>query len=247
MGASVRCEAALLAGLFALSACATPETVDAAAAPVELAVEASIDCTPPALYGGYLFWMDDPSVRPGSDVRMTPWYSPQPGVMDPVPEGCLSIHEISGPGSLLEDGRTVRVDADAPEGQAVFVNGTVGEARISGRIVVYRPESLPLVGFWSQRSEECEGREPMRELSFSGDGTFTATWMPFEVYRDYWGRFSYDTASGELVLTPEGGNYVPDDALLGGIVAFGGKTLEVPPGFFGSPYRGARCDAPFRR
>jgi hypothetical protein len=35
--------------------------------------------------------------------------------------------------------------------------------------------------------------------------------MPFELYRDYWGTYRYDSEEGTLDLAIEGGNYVPED------------------------------------
>jgi hypothetical protein len=53
--------------------------------------------------------------------------------------------------------------------------------------------------------------EPIGELQFRADGTLSVTWMPFEVYRDYWGSYQYDSKGGTLDLAIEGGNYVPED------------------------------------
>ena len=205
------------------------------------------DCAPPAPYGGYLFWMEDLSVQPGAQVKLTPWFTPQPGVMEDVDARCLTITEVSGPGQLLEDGRTVAVNPDAGDGSAVLIRGTIGDTAISGRIAVYDRSRLPIVGYWHQRPEECQGSEPMRELVFNGDGTFSATWMPFEVYKDFWGTFTYDAETRELVLTPAGGNHVPPDAKLRATIELTSDTLDPGPGFAGSPSGGPGCDAPFRK
>lgn len=230
--------------LAALAACATPPEAEVGKAGI-VETEPPPDCRPPAPYGGYLFWMEDPSVALGSSVSLFPWFTPQPGVMEAVPEGCLRIDEVAGPGKLLEDGRTVLISADAASGEAVAVRGHIGEAKISGRIIVYEPAAMPLVGTWSQSAAECAGTEPLRELIFKGDGTFSATWTPFEVYKDYWGTYTFD--EGQLTLVPDGGNHVPGDAILSGAVILDGDRLDPGPGFFGSPPAGTRCDAPFRR
>ena len=49
------------------------------------------------------------------------------------------------------------------------------------------------------------------ELEFRADGTFSVTWVPFETYRDYWGRYTLDLRTGRLNLQVETGNYVPPD------------------------------------
>lgn len=229
-----------------LAACQTAASPD----PVETSfAEAypAANCEPPKPYGGYLLWAENPSVPPSSTVRLTPWYSAQPGVMEPVPNGCLQIDEVEGPGKLSADGAAVQVGADAASGANVFVRGHVGNSKISGRIIVYEPAVLPLVGRWSQREGECMGAEPLRELVFNGDGTFTVTWAPFEVYKDYWGTYTFDAETGRLVLVPEGGNHVPTDAGLNGVALLDPEGLDPGAGFFGSPMQGKSCSAPFRR
>ncbi len=234
----------ILPFLVFLAACATPREAKPEISGIAEAAPPP-DCTPSAPYGGYLFWMDSPSVPPGSSVRLTPWFTPQPGVMESVPEGCFTADEVDGPGQLLEDGRTVRIAADASSGSVVVVRGRIGDAGISGRIIVYAPQAMPLVGTWSQSGADCGSAEPLRELVFKGDGTFSATWTPFEAYKDYWGTYTYD--QGLLSLTPSGGNHIPADAGLSGPAGLSGDTLDPGPGFFGSPVRGVLCEAPFRR
>ena len=51
----------------------------------------------------------------------------------------------------------------------------------------------------------------MRELIFRADGSMSATWMPFEIYKDYWGNYSIDLESGTFELSGVSGNYVPPD------------------------------------
>ena len=207
--------------------------------------EATADCTPPAPYGGYMFWMDAPAVPPGASLVLKPWFMPQPGVMDAVPASCLEGVEITGPATLGEDGRTVVVDADAGAGAAIQVRGKVGDAGVSGRILVYQQEAQPLVGVWHQSEAECEGAEPIRELMFEPDGRFSLTWLPFEVYKDYWGGYTFN--DGVLAMKPDGGNYIPADATLAGDVELDSGTLTIDPAILGSPSSGKACAAPFRR
>jgi hypothetical protein len=60
--------------------------------------------------------------------------------------------------------------------------------------------------------EEITPSQPIRELVFRADGEFGVTWEPFELYRDYWGTYTYDLEQGSLDLSRFSGNYVPDDA-----------------------------------
>jgi hypothetical protein len=235
------CLAALL-----LSACANPPDERAALPPPETET-AAVDCAPPSSFGGYLFWMERPAVAPGASLSLKPWFTTQPGVMLPVPAACLEDVVLSGPATLEADGRTVTINADAGPGAAVQVEGKVGEASLSGRILVYVEEAQPLVGRWSQPEEACamEGAEPVRELIFQPDGTFSLTWTPFEIYRDYWGTYTF--AEGMLTLIPEGGNHVPPDAGFSGAVELGSGTLNLPTALFGAPARGKACAAPFQR
>lgn len=235
------CLAALL-----LAACANPPE-DRAAPPLADTEAEPVSCAPPSSFGGFLFWMEPPAVPPGASLILQPWFTPQPGIMEPVPAACLEAVALSGPATLDADGRKVTIRADAAPGAAVQVEGRVGEARLTGRILVYLEEAQPLVGRWSQPEEACadEGAEPVRELIFHPDNTFSLTWTPFEVYKDYWGTYTFE--DGVLTLLPDGGNHIPSDASFSGKVDLASGSLLLPPSLFGAPVRGAACAAPFQR
>ena len=85
-------------------------------------------------------------------------------------------------------------------------------------LLVYTPAGNPLVGTWHEAAQQpCGGGEEvipenlLRELVFRADGTISATWDPFEVYKDYWGSYNYNLQSGTLVITGVEGNYIPAD------------------------------------
>ncbi len=238
-----------LAALF-LAACANPPEERAVlpdAVTGKLPEAEPVSCAPPASFGGFLFWMEPPALPPGASLVLRPWFTPQPGVMEPVPASCLGGVTLSGPATLEEDGRTIRINADAAPGAAVQVEGRVGQARLSGRALVYLEEAQPLVGTWAQAEDACAqaGAEPVRELIFHPDGTFALTWTPFEVYKDYWGTYTFE--EGLLTLMPDGGNHIPSDASFSGKVELDSDTLQLSPSVFGSPPRGAACAAPFVR
>ncbi|MFH1592685.1 MAG: hypothetical protein ABIB47_04950 [Candidatus Woesearchaeota archaeon] len=101
--------------------------------------------------------------------------------------------------------------------------------------------ATPLVGMWrEQAAYSCSGqrinsREPFRELVF-GDSSFTFTWAPFESYVDYWGTYSYNSESGEVVMSITGGNQIPEVYDLRGNVSFNEDgTLHLEDMFFGFP------------
>ena len=52
---------------------------------------------------------------------------------------------------------------------------------------------------------------PIYELWFAADHQVRVTWMPFELYVDYWGTYTYDLDTGAFSIDVEGGNYVPTD------------------------------------
>jgi len=107
----------------------------------------------------------------------------------------------------------------------------------------------PLVGYWRQGQEECAGSAPIHELVFEADGRFSVTWLPFETYKDYWGRWRRDRTTDGLELTVEGGNYIPADLETSGVIHLDGNALTLGQMSLGSP-RGegeVRCPAPFRR
>src|SRR5262245_30983913 len=111
-----------------------------------------------------------------------------------------------------------------------------------------QPED-PLVGYWRQRSEECGAAAPIYELVFQADGRYSVTWLPFETYKDYWGRWRHDRATGALELTVEGGNYIPPDLVTSGVIHLEANALTLGQISLGSPRREgeAPCHAPFRR
>jgi hypothetical protein len=103
------------------------------------------------------------------------------------------------------------------------------------------------VGVWHQNEAECGAAEPVRELVFEADNRFSATWLPFEVYKDYWGTWRYDASTHVLTLAVENGNHVPSDLVLSGEVSADAHQLTLGAISLGSPSHGARCMAPFRR
>jgi hypothetical protein len=105
-----------------------------------------------------------------------------------------------------------------------------------------------LVGTWAQDEKTCL-RSTIREVVFRKDGSFDVTWYPFERYVDYWGNYALDSATGDLTITPTGGNAIPSDAATTRkVIAFdGADSFQFVDGSLGiSPTFGS-CTGAFRR
>jgi hypothetical protein len=112
------------------------------------------------------------------------------------------------------------VDPATPSGKVFTVTADVEKGRrlVSAKVYVYTLEANPLFGVWREEAQfSCETdevvvpEERIGELSFGADGEFSVTWYPFEIYKDYWGTYTFDLNQGTLDLTGAEGNYVPED------------------------------------
>lgn len=162
------------------------------------------------------------------------------------------------PAEVAPRSGVLRVRSDAPHDAVFTAYADLGGRVAETRIHVVDPRRNPLVGRWHQvEGAPCDtsrstasGQDTIRELEFRGDGTFQVTWLPFESYADYWGRYAYDADTGRLRLEVTGGNHVPDDVEPDGravVAASGDLTLSELS--LGSPRPGgtAFCRATFRR
>jgi dienelactone hydrolase len=113
------------------------------------------------------------------------------------------------------------IGADTSPGSVFTVTASVenGKYTPSVEVHVFTPESNPLVGNWHEVGQiTCDNQQEVSvdsnrigELVFNADGTFSVTWMPFEVYKDYWGTYTFDLAAHTLSLSVQSGNYEPGD------------------------------------
>jgi hypothetical protein len=125
------------------------------------------------------------------------------------------------------------------------VHAVVGRDTARQIVYVVDPRPNPLAGTWSESAParctpEAGGLEPVRELVFHRNGRFSVTFMPFETYNDYWGRYTYDAATGALSLQVERGNNVPAGADLEGTARVVDKHLVLEGMWLGQP----RSDEP---
>lgn len=171
------------------------------------------DCAPPSRAMA-VWWVGPRELEPGQSVPLQAVWTDRPGSFIPVPEECVGAVASSSAEfvSVSAGGGLVRVAPDAPAGLRATLSATVGDRPITGEIRVIDRRATPLPGVWRQVAARCVGGaapEPVRELTFDADGRFTVTWRPFETYRDYWGPYAYDPASGRLGARVEGGDNVP--------------------------------------
>ncbi|HSU14066.1 hypothetical protein [Longimicrobium sp.] len=176
----------------------------------------------------------------------------------PVPSRCRVAWSVQPAAAGRVDARgRLTVPAAARPGSRFTLVARVGHdtARQTVNVVDARPN--PLAANWSQAdSARCTGGEggpapePIRELILRRDSAFSLTAVPFESYRDYWGRYSYDAATGALHLRIEGGNHSPADGDLEGIARVEGGRLTMEGFWLGDPRqeRGGRtCTYVFTR
>jgi hypothetical protein len=127
-------------------------------------------------------------------------------LVDPADRG-VSIDPMTG---------VLNVDANTPAWTVVRVYAILagGKRIVSHDVHVYTPQSNPLVGTWRQTAEldcfsslppgtpglEWQPVQPIQELFFSADGTYSVTWVPFEVYRDYAGPYTFNLDRKTIIL-----------------------------------------------
>jgi hypothetical protein len=135
-------------------------------------------------------------------------------------EACVAWSIDPVDGVTIDADGLLTVEASVSAGTIVSVTADVEDGRriLTSDFEVYVPLEYEILGYWSEVQQlPCDGGMPFApepiipELVFRDTGEFTVTWTPFETYIDYWGTFTYDEGSGALVLTVEGGNYVPPD------------------------------------
>tara|TARA_B100001123_G_scaffold77216_1_gene87334 strand:+ start:322 stop:1410 length:1089 start_codon:yes stop_codon:yes gene_type:complete len=83
-----------------------------------------------------------------------------------------------------------------------------GEYSLSVDVDVYSQEDNPLAGVWSET-----GENGVNTLLFTSSGEFAVTINPYGNYQDYWGTYTFDLATGDLVLTADGANQVAPEGV----------------------------------
>lgn len=109
-----------------------------------------------------------------------------------TPEGAATIDPVTG---------VLAIPASTPSGTTLHVSADVqdGDRTIDFDLHVYTYEAMPQVGVWTEREvlscTDGSARapvEPIGEVVFWADGSYSVTWQPFEIFRDYLGRATID-------------------------------------------------------
>jgi hypothetical protein len=166
------------------------------------------DCHPE---GHFAFLEPSTTVyRQGAAIGVRPMVDISPAGTAQLPPRCVGGWSVSGPARLSSDHSTLTIADEAPPGSEIVVAFRYREEPVVARLRVVAREAVVLTGTWSQKAiEGCGAREPVRELVLAPDGRFSVTYMPFETYKDYWGSYTFEAATGIIRMAVEDGNLVP--------------------------------------
>jgi hypothetical protein len=176
--------------------------------------------------------------RQGSTIRIYPrqWRGP---ALHVVPLDCTSNWTVSDPAlaGLSDDRATVRIADTATPGATVTVSYRIKGKPIGASFIIVARDAFVLTGRRGQSAlEGCDGLLAVGELEFTAEGRFSVTWRPFETYKDYWGTYRLDPATGALSMTVEGGNDHPPSLDLEGKARFAADgKLVLEDMFLGQP------------
>jgi len=212
----------------------------AACAPVPRVAEPVMPAQPAgcAAFSGdrTLLGVTPEAARQGETLTLRAWSPQGPYAPKIIPLDCLTGWTVTpaGAASVSPDGTRLTIAPDAPAGQLLTVTATApGGFAYLTTVLVGRTEVV-LTGRWSEIEARCPHgapAEPLRELEFTSQGEFSATFMPFETYKDYWGRARFTPDRGLLALSVEGGNNMPSDREMVGEARIDDQGRLVLDGF----------------
>ena len=201
----------------------------------------------PEYYNFAFLEMDTRVFRQGAVVKLTPMVDMAPAGTREVPVRCTSGWSVTGPATLSADRSALTIAPDAPVGELVTVGFSHAGKPVEAQFRVIGRDEVVLTGRWSQRSVEgCQIADRVGELEFFPGNRFAVTFQPFETYRDYWGSYSFDPATGRIVLKVEGGNFVPPGLDLEGEAERGETGLVLSGLFLGSRQGPPQQDCTYR-
>lgn len=251
----MRFQSASIMCLLLMAGCQNADNGTAKNTPLADVTQATLvgEACPDVGQRAYFFWMEPRSAEPGDKIALFPYWTDMPGAYNDLPPGCLDDLSVYPEGAVTftrqEDGLAIaEVGVDIAADTRLRLDATYNGHRLSGPVEVYRASDNPLVGTWRQDDENCPPESAVRELVFTGGGAFSVTWTPFEVYKDFWGDYDYDVATGAFRFSVESGNQVPDDIQTQGTAVIEGDELVFDNVFFGTPRQAeGACKARFMK
>jgi hypothetical protein len=202
-------------------------------APVDSTAGIGGNRCPKETHGGPMLWLQDLEVPPGALIAPSAFWTTRPGSYDRIAPSCLAGWFLSeGAPAVVHPALGLTIVApSAPDGTVfdlrAHLSGQPDGATVEGRVRITDPALHPLAGRWTETKEKlCDGAwrppaQPIGELVFKADGTFTLVKVPFESYYDYWGTYRYTPQTGALALEITGGNKVPSAQMAKGIAHIG--------------------------
>jgi hypothetical protein len=157
-------------------------------------------------------------MQPGETRNMTVGTGVCCVYFEPV-DACVTWSVEPGEAATISESGELTIGSSTAHGTVLTVTADVENGRrlISDEVYVYDLAQNPLVGNWHEAAQftcgdqqEVMPNQPIQELKFHADGKVDVTWMPFEVYIDYWGTYKV-SGDGSIELTITSGAYVPDD------------------------------------
>ncbi|CAA7620678.1 hypothetical protein MCP1_30061 [Candidatus Terasakiella magnetica] len=232
--------------------------------PVDPAAGADgVQCPTGEARGGPILWMEKLEVSPGTLIAPTPYWATRPGNYNRIAPACFTGWHLSrGAKAVVHPALGLTIVApDAPDGAIFEISAQMaGQSEVmtvSGEVRVTDPTRHPLAGNWTEIEEKpCNSSvwqapaQPIGELIFRADGTFTLTRVPFESYVDYRGTYRHTVPSGALMMEISGGNAVPSVHLAKGsahVMPSGELLLEELPPSSSAKSGQAVCSHRFRR
>jgi hypothetical protein len=161
---------------------------------------------------------------------------------EPVPAACKARWSVNeGSHARVDDRGRFRLTRYARPGEQVVVSVNVGGRKVRQEVHVIDPHPNPIAGTWSQSGPaQCDSAVdaaavPVRELVIRRDGRFSLTYTPFETYKDYWGTYTFDQATGALAMGVAGGTRDPWGLDLAGTAHVADRRLTLRGVWLGQP------------
>ena len=176
--------------------------------------------------------------RQGSTIKLWPKQARGPA-MPLEPLDCTAEWKVSDAslGSISDDRLTLRIAEDARPGAELVISYLAGGKPVKRSVRIVGKDERVLTGIRGQRSVEvCALPGKIGEIEFTENGWFSVTFQPFETYRDYWGKYDFDAATGAVTMKVEGGNYQPEGLDLEGTASFAADgALVLEDVYLGQP------------